>query len=878
MTCNDKCVRNAGFLLTYSQQQEELLPAAAPADPIPLILTGGIVPHWRSIGLEHDFNGPIKDLVVKLDGVETDPMVWNPRDGLHYASIYVPKDTPCVITLVDPGGATRSVVHDFGEHDGASDDPVLTDTTKAWTVDEFAGQTIRNLTDGSSGKIVSNTANTITATLAGGIDNDWDVDDRYEIIAHSLAEPPTPVAARTRYVGPEVTPSGGDYSAGNPGNIQDAANDEASGDKIILYQGSRAAPSVVLPYPYGDLVFNESFTDGQIVAAPGESPVISAFKQGAIVWTDESATETPGMYSTPTFEADQHCMFVVIDGEYQRVPHRADLAHMDPARYLGTHDGSADSPTLDDSTQAWSVNEFQDVNKAVFNITDGSKGKITSNTASQISHSDGLSGGVDNNWDPGDAYLIVPYDSSGWTIDSGKLYVRATLAQRAHDGSDNASVMTDSQANFTVDEHVGRIIWNLTDGSAGIIAANTANTVTATLSGGTDNDWDTDDIYMIVLNMLAEVAKIPDAFQDVLNVNGDRWHIDGITVEGCGAGASFQNDGIIIRGNDSVVKNVKVRGVHTRSIISTSNSRVLIRNSNVEDRKLLLSFQDIKAAAGGSQFNSEASGQIYIDDSEVHDVSDCYFNGHMDAIAVKDGIGPCREINVHHNTFEDGYGELLDWDGSHQQIRRWANRGTNCSRALALVPGERGPYIFANERFLGVGHLPLVDVIAGAHKFSLGTAKFADGLLGLTLVYNCTMGEPLYDPSVFPNNQIYGWRIGSDAQSLVFVRMRNCIWTTYGRPFYEQSTVNEAAYDLDYNVWYTSNLIGVSSNLFRWNDVPLDDFAQFQSASGQEENGLGTDPQLGVDGKPAIPIPGIFLPGITNNATIGLTTTNRGAE
>jgi hypothetical protein len=40
-------------------------------------------------------------------------------------------------------------------------------------------------------------------------------------------------------------------------------------------------------------------------------------------------------------------------------------------------------------------------------------------------------------------------------------------------------------------------VWNLTDGSKGRVTANTATTVTVTLSGGTDNDWDTGDTYLI---------------------------------------------------------------------------------------------------------------------------------------------------------------------------------------------------------------------------------------------------------------------------------------------------------------------------------------------------------------------------------------------
>lgn len=59
-----------------------------------------------------------------------------------------------------------------------------------------------------------------------------------------------------------------------------------------------------------------------------------------------------------------------------------------------------------------------------------------------------------------------------------------------HDGSDNQSVLTDSSKSWTNDEWIGYTIYNTTDGSSGTITANTATAITATLSGGTENDWD----------------------------------------------------------------------------------------------------------------------------------------------------------------------------------------------------------------------------------------------------------------------------------------------------------------------------------------------------------------------------------------------------
>jgi len=70
----------------------------------------------------------------------------------------------------------------------------------------------------------------------------------------------------------------------------------------------------------------------------------------------------------------------------------------------GDHDGINNSPTLDDSTQSWTVNAL--VGLMVMNITDGSHGIITANTAVQCTIGGGMSDGVDNDFDVGDLYII----------------------------------------------------------------------------------------------------------------------------------------------------------------------------------------------------------------------------------------------------------------------------------------------------------------------------------------------------------------------------------------------------------------------------------------------------------------------------------------
>ena len=76
-----------------------------------------------------------------------------------------------------------------------------------------------------------------------------------------------------------------------------------------------------------------------------------------------------------------------------------------------------------------------------------------------------------------------------------------------HTGTSGASVLTDSTLGATTDQFVGYTIKNITDGSQGIIISNTATTVTATLYGGTDNDWDAGDIHHIAVPLNGDSAQ-----------------------------------------------------------------------------------------------------------------------------------------------------------------------------------------------------------------------------------------------------------------------------------------------------------------------------------------------------------------------------------
>ncbi|MGD8500801.1 MAG: hypothetical protein PVJ86_09150, partial [Phycisphaerales bacterium] len=70
-----------------------------------------------------------------------------------------------------------------------------------------------------------------------------------------------------------------------------------------------------------------------------------------------------------------------------------------------------------------------------------------------------------------------------------------------HTGANNQTTLTDANASFlTSGVETGQVIINITDNSAGFVGATvTATTITdCALAGGTDNDWDTNDEYLII--------------------------------------------------------------------------------------------------------------------------------------------------------------------------------------------------------------------------------------------------------------------------------------------------------------------------------------------------------------------------------------------
>lgn len=70
--------------------------------------------------------------------------------------------------------------------------------------------------------------------------------------------------------------------------------------------------------------------------------------------------------------------------------------------------------------------------------------------------------------------------------------------EKTHNGSNDSATFTDSTTTYSESNvDIGGTIYNTTDGSYGTITAASSNNITATLTGGTDNDWDTSDVARI---------------------------------------------------------------------------------------------------------------------------------------------------------------------------------------------------------------------------------------------------------------------------------------------------------------------------------------------------------------------------------------------
>jgi len=140
-----------------------------------------------------------------------------------------------------------------------------------------------------------------------------------------------------------------------------------------------------------------------------------------------------------------------------------------------------------------------------------------------------------------------------------------------HTGANNAAVLTDAAASWTVNGLVGLTISNLTDVSSVVITANTANTVTGVLTGGTDNDWDTGDVYSIQFD------------SSVIYTHGIKVLIEGNIFEATTAMDPGAMTAIETHGSDTTVRGNAVRnfvaGANITGVFQADTRNVIVADN-----------------------------------------------------------------------------------------------------------------------------------------------------------------------------------------------------------------------------------------------------------------------------------------------------------
>jgi hypothetical protein len=174
-------------------------------------LSGMATPTYKSAGADIVF---VNAVTVKVTATDID------GDGVVGARVRMEADTL-----------------DSGSHTGSNGASVLTDSTKSWTTNEFDGYRIYNTSDKSSGLITANTATTITATLSGGTDNDWDTSEDYVI---SLLPADETIGITSASTTATVTHANHGLSTGDKVVIRGATQDEYNKIATITVTGTNA--------------------------------------------------------------------------------------------------------------------------------------------------------------------------------------------------------------------------------------------------------------------------------------------------------------------------------------------------------------------------------------------------------------------------------------------------------------------------------------------------------------------------------------------------------------------------------------------------------------------------------------------------------------
>ncbi len=337
-------------------------------------------------------------------------------------------------------GSTRAKI--AGRHTAATSTTVLTDTDKDFRrTSVVVGNILHNITDGSYGVITVIAATTLTVQdLIGGVDDDFDIGDLYEVVNLELVDS----GAATSGSATVMTDSGGSFvvEGVREGDIIVNTTDNTVG-VITVYTATAITTATGMGWDVSDtyqilsrwrtLTLKNTSTTFQV--GTGGAPVTVRLEwEIESDWLPDVLEAGFPEASSPGFTdvGDMSGFWVTIQSSVFPATTRAEIelvtpipghgytvsvdpnTHADTILATGTHDGGDGSANLIDVGVDYVNDHGILVGDTVFNTTDGSSGVVTA-----ISTSTGattipndtlemvLAGGTDDDWDDGDVFRIT---------------------------------------------------------------------------------------------------------------------------------------------------------------------------------------------------------------------------------------------------------------------------------------------------------------------------------------------------------------------------------------------------------------------------------------------------------------------------------------
>ena len=295
-----------------------------------------------------------------------------------------------------------------------------------------------------------------------------------------------------------------------------------------------------------------------------------------------------------------------------------------------------------------------------------------------------------------------------------------------HTGAADATVLTDSAATFGVaDELVGYVIQNTTDLSWAVITAHTNTTITGILRGGTENDWDNTDAYLIAKGLNGDAAagishrfmiKTHDFAVDGGDIDGRRMigtsRVNGYTYSEFKINGTSRGNNVFALVNSVDLNNTTAYATIdalTDVVISQTTSTATVSGVNAVG-------QNILNVTDGTQFTD---GDFIMIAGDQHEykitaiaVNALTLNRNLEVAttgteALYDLLVGFTQIDVDNNgTPEDYY---VQWDKGAQSINTYFER----MKFLSQDGTDHYIYGLPAEMFRGITHEINVDTATG---------------------------------------------------------------------------------------------------------------------------------------------------------------------